>query len=261
MLPLAGLAVAADNPVVRVPAKGAPVTATLQSNRIRTITPSGVDIQAAVALPDAQQVIPGVVVPAREVTADPDVATTVVRVLSPASDATAMVVATATGQDAPAIGPITLPLAAGVPVDVELPGLEAGSYTVRVDGSVPIVSAVWQATQASAGGDYAWHAAAPTITASSMFAVTAGASATLHVVNDSDEAASVTVSAASGTQMQVAVPARGAIALPIAKAGVYALDAAGVALRASVSLIAPAGIAAYPVWSSEAIGDAVTVYP
>lgn len=261
VVPLAGLAVAADNPVVRVTAKGAPVTATLQSNRIRTITPSGVDVQAAAALPDKRQVIPGVVVPAREVTADPDVATTVVRVLSPASDATAIVVATATGQDAPALGPITVPLAAGVPVDVELPGLEAGSYTVRVDGTVPIVSAVWQATQAGAGGDYAWHAAAPVIAAPSMFAVAAGASATLHVVNDSAEAASVTVSAASGTPMQVAVPAGGAVALPIARAGVYSLDAAGVALRASISLVAPTGIAAYPVWSSEAIGDAVTVYP
>ena len=261
VLPLAGLAVAADNPVVRVTAQGAPVTATLQSNRIRTITPSGVDIQTAVALPDMRQVIPGVVVPAREVTADPDAATTVVRVLSPASDGTASVTATATGQDAAALGPITVPLKAGVPVDVELPGLEAGNYTVRVDGSLPIVSAVWQATQASAGGDYAWHAAAPVIAAPSMFAVAGGASATLHVVNDSAENAAVTVTAATGTQMQVAVPAGGAVAMPIARAGIYSIDADGLALRAAVSLVAPAGIAAYPVWSSEALGKAVTVYP
>lgn len=261
VLSLAGLAASADNPVVRVTAQGAPVTATLQSNRIRTITPSGVDIQSAVALPELRQVIPGVVVPAREVGADPDVATTVVRVLSPASDATATVVATATGRDAAAIGPIAVPLAAGVPVDVELPGLEAGSYTVRVEGSVPLVSAVWQATQASAGGDYAWHAAAPVIEAPSMFAVASGVSATLHVVNDSAETAAVTVTAMTGTQMQVAVPAGGAVELPVARAGVYSIEADGAALRAAISLSAPAGIAGYPVWSSAADGDAVLVYP
>lgn len=261
VLPLAGLAVAAENPVVRVTAEGAPVTATLQSNRIRTITPSGVDVQSAIALPDLQQVIAGVVVPARRTAAQTDAVTTVVRVLAPSSDGTAVVTVTATDAAASAIGPITVPLTAGVPVDVDLPGLEAGSYTVRVESGVPVVSAAWQATQPGAGGDYAWHAASPVLDAPSAFAVPAGASATLHVVNESGAPATVTATTSNGVQLEIAVPAGGAGSIVLPRSGVYAIDAGDAPVRAALSLKSSAGIAAYPVWSSLAVGDAVKVYP
>lgn len=259
-LPLAGLAPAAGNPVVRVTAQGAPVTATLQSSRIRTITPSGADVAAPIALPAMRQVVPGVVVP-EQVPDDEESVTTVVRVLSPGASGDAVVTVTPVGQDAPALPPISVPLEAGVPVDVDIPGLAAGSYTIAVTASAPIVTATWQATMAGAGGDYAWHAAAPAIAVPSFFAVAGGAAATLHVTNDHADPATVTVHPPSGAQLEVLVPGGGSAALTLPGAGIYGLDPGVAPVHAAVSLTLPGLNAAYPVWSAEALSDAVQVYP
>lgn len=259
VVPLAGLAPHADNPVVRVTAQGAPVTATLQSSWIRTITPSGVDVQTSIALPSARQVIPGVVVPAGPADELPDAVTTVVRVLAPASAGEARVTV-ATGVDAPALAPISVPMEAGVPVDMELPRLPAGSYSITVEASVPVVAAARQATQAGPGGDYAWHAAAPAIAVPSLFAVTGGGAPTLHVTS-AGAPATVTVTPPNGRAIALALTAGGTATLALPGTGVYAIDAGGVVLHASVSLVAEGLNAAYPVWSSEALGDAVRVYP
>lgn len=259
VVPLAGLAPNADNPVVRVTAQGAPVAATLQSSWIRTITPSGVDVQTPIALPSARQVIPGVVVsgdPAGEL---PDAVTTVVRVLAPAAAGDALVTVT-TGADAAALAPISVPMEAGVPVDLELPRLPAGAYSITIEASVPVVAAARQATQAEPGGDYAWHAAAPAIAVPSLVAVPGGGAPTLHLVS-AGAPATVTVTPPSGRAIELMLAAGGTATLALPGTGVYAIDAGGTVVHASVSLVAEGLNAAYPVWSSEAVGDAVRVYP
>lgn len=267
VLPLAGLAPAAQNPVVRVTAQGAPVAATLQSNRIRTITPSGVDVQTSIALPGPRQVMPGVVVVERGAE-DEDSVTTIVRVLSPSALGEAVVTVRAEGADAPALAAITAPLEPGVPVDVEVPGLAPGTYTIEATASVPIVAAAWQATQGSAGGDYAWHAAAPEIAVPSFFGVASGSgsgsgsvSAELHVVNVRAESVTVRVQPPSGAPLDVLVPGDGSASVRLPGAGIYAIDPGAGVIRAAVSLTSPGLNAAYPVWSSEALSDVVQVYP
>ena len=258
---LAGLAPLADNPVVRVTAQGAPVAATLQSSRIRTITPSGADVQTSIALPAQRQVIAGILVPQRPEGDAEDSVTTVVRLLSPAAAGEAIVTVTATGQDAPALAPISVPMEVGVPVDVEVPGLAAGRYSITVVGTTPVVAAAWQATQAGPGGDYAWHAAAPAIGVPSQFAVASGATSTLSLVNGRTEAATVTVLQPNGVPVEVSVPASGSATLALPGVGVYSLDPGDGAVHAMVSVAGPSLNAAYPVWSAEALNDAVRVYP
>ena len=172
-----------------------------------------------------------------------------------------VVTVTATGQDAPALAPISVPMEAGVPVDVEVPGLAAGGYSITVVGTTPVVAAAWQATQAGPGGDYAWHAAAPAIGVPSQFAVASGATSTLSLVNGRTEAATVTVLQPNGVPVEVSVPASGSATLALPGVGVYSLDPGDGAVHAMVSVAGPSLNAAYPVWSAEALNDAVRVYP
>ena len=190
-----------------------------------------------------------------------DSVTTLVRVLSPAAAGEAIVTVTATGQDAPALAPISVPMEVGVPVDVEVPGLAAGRYSITVVGTTPVVAAAWQATQAGPGGDYAWHAAAPAIGVPSQFAVASGATSTLSLVNGRTEAATVTVLQPNGVPVEVSVPASGSATLALPGVGVYSLDPGDGAVHAMVSVAGPSLNAAYPVWSAEALNDAVRVYP
>ena len=62
VVPLAGLQLGEESPVIRVTATGAPVQAALQASITRTLLPGGVDQVGAIAVPDAVQIVPGVTV-------------------------------------------------------------------------------------------------------------------------------------------------------------------------------------------------------
>ncbi len=256
VVPLAGLLPAEASPVVRVTATGAPVTASLQTSLVRTLVPGGVDQVSPVAAAAAVQVIPGVTVVAPS--ADAQGAATILRVLSPTADAQAQV--SVRDESGRAVGePVALPLAAGIPTELELGSLAAGSYTVAVDADAPVVAAVWSTSGFGEGADFAWYAPAPLLPAESVVAVPAGSGARLVLVGGSAPATAV-LTAPDGSETELEVAADGVVERALAAPGAYRLTATE-PLRAGVSFAATGALAGFPVWGADAAAPPIVVYP
>ncbi|WP_375384746.1 DUF5719 family protein [uncultured Microbacterium sp.] len=262
-IPLAGLSLGEESPVVQVTAAGAPVQASLQASLTRTLVPGGVDQVEAVAQPGIDLVIPGI-----EVTAEPGPigasnAATLVRMLSLSADVTATVTVTAVGSTAPALAPSSLPLTGGLPAELQLGGLPIGQYVVRVQAPQPVLATAWQTTGFGAGSDFAWYTPAPELAGTSMFAVPGGASASLTVTNGGEVAATVSLQSSTGSfSQQLAVPAGGSVAVRLPTQGVYMLDTGGVAgVRAGLSFAGSGALAGYPVQPPATATAPIRVYP
>lgn len=263
VIPLAGLALDEESPVVEVTAAGAPVRAMLQSSLTRTLVPGGVDQVGPVAQASADVVIPGVDVTAEPGPSGASDAATIVRMLSPAVDATATVTVTEVGSDVAALDPSTVQLTAGLPAEVQLGGLPVGRYVVRVQASGDVLAAAWQTTGFGAGADFAWYTPAPVVRVPSLFAAPAGAAASLTIANSAATDAAVVVRSIDGSFSQaVTVPGGGALSLPLASRGVYVLDpGAAAGLSAGLSLAGTGALAGFPVWPSDASAAPIRVYP
>ncbi|MCR2810232.1 MULTISPECIES: DUF5719 family protein [unclassified Microbacterium] len=262
VLPLAGLQLGEQSPVIRVTATGAPVQAALQTSITRTLVPGGVDQVGATVAPDRIQVMPGVTV-----TQNPDAegssdAATVVRMLSPDQDTTAVITASAVGTAAANAAPTTVPLTAGIPTEVDLGGLATGLYTVEVSADTPVVAAVWQTTGFGEGADFAWYSAAPPVTGEGLFATPPGPTPVLTLANPTEEPVTTAVEAVDGgfvTEVTVA-PGESA-SVRLSARTVYLLEAGGAGIRAGLSLTGDGALAGFPVWPSDAAAPQVTVYP
>jgi hypothetical protein len=255
VVPLAGLLPDEQSPVVRVTTSGAPVGASLQSSLVRVLTPVGADEVSPVAAPETSVQIPGVTAAGL---GDAQGAGTIVRMLSPTADTQAQVtVRDAAGQDVGA--PAAVPLTAGVPTELELTGLPAGTVTVSVDAASPVVAGVWSTTGFGDGADFAWYAAAPSIDRPTTFAAASGPGARL-VVAGRGEGASLTLSAPDGTMQQVAAPAGAAATVALAQPGVYTITPTGT-VAASVAYAGTGALAGYPVWGPDAAAPPITVLP
>jgi hypothetical protein len=262
VVPLAGLLLGEESPVIRVTATGAPVQAALQTSITRTLVPGGVDQVGAIAMPEPSQVIPGVVVtqnPGAEGASD---AATKVRILSPNADTTATVTATPIGASQQAPAPTTVPLTAGLPTEVELGGLAVGQYTVEVSADAPVLAAVWQTTGFGEGSDFAWYAAAPEVDAPSLFATPPGPTPVLTLANPTDAPVTVELEAVDGSSTtQITVGAQASASARLTARTVYLLDAGASGIRAGVSQSGDGALAGFPVWSSNADAQRIVVYP
>ncbi|MFJ6653204.1 DUF5719 family protein [Microbacterium sp. NPDC091313] len=255
VVPLAGLLPAEQSPVVRVTTSGAPVSASLQSSLVRVLTPVGIDRVSALAAPAQSLQIPGVTAAGL---GDGQGAGTIVRMLAPTSDTQARVtVRDGAGQ---VVGtPATVPLTSGVPTELELTGLAAGTYTVAVDADAPVVAGVWSTTGFDDGADFAWYAAAPALERPTSFAAASGPGARL-VVSGVEGSATVTLTAPDGTSRQVEASAGGATAVELAQTGVYTLEPSS-AVTAAVVYAGTGALAGYPVWGPDAAAPPITVVP
>lgn len=263
VIPLAGLALGEESPVVRVTATGAPVRASLQTSLVRTLVPGGIDQETAIAAPAASQVIPGVTVTAPPGADGESDAATIVRVLSPSHDGSAQVAVTAVGGVTPVRLPSTVPLRAGFPAELELGGLAPGAYVVTVTAAAPIVAAVWQATGFGAGSDFAWLTSAPEVSAPTVFAVPSGPAPLLQLANGGDADTTVRLSPLLGGagERALVVPAHGSAAIGVDPGAVWSLDPGGVAVHAELVFASPTGIGGYAVWPAGVATGAVRVYP
>ncbi|MHC2999676.1 DUF5719 family protein [Microbacterium sp. HJ5] len=262
VVPLAGLAIGEESPVVRVTAVGAPVHASLQASITRTLTPGGVDQVGALGEPQAEQTITGIAVTDRPGEEGASDAATVLRVLSPSADADARVRVTAIGRDEPALEPETVPLSAGQPVEVDLGGLAQGTYTVEVEADSPVVAAVWQTTGFGEGDDFAWYTPAPLVSVPSLFAVPTGPPPALTLVNPGSEPAEVSVSSQDGSyRLDLAVRAEGSLTARLSPRTVYMLDPGQSEIRAALSMTGNGLLAGVPVWPADAAAPEITVYP
>jgi len=257
VVPLSGIARGEASPIVRVSATGAPVAASLQTSITRTLATGGVDQVDAVAGPDTVQVVTGIPVMA-SAAAEGQVAT-IARVLSPTASGTATLTVMSARGGTPAREPQQLELTAGLPIEVDLGGLEPGDYTVEVTADVPILAAVWQTTGFAPGADFAWYTPAPEFDGTTMLAVPAGPPRTLTLVNRGDAEALVSVS--DGAQSsQTVVPPRGSTVVRVATQGLVTLESTA-PVHASLSLTGDGALAGFPVWPADTGSEAVVVYP
>ncbi|MBB2976322.1 hypothetical protein FHX49_001896 [Microbacterium endophyticum] len=256
VLPLAGLALNEPTPVIRVTASGAPVAASLQSSVTRTLVPGGVDQVGAIQLASQTQVIPGVTI---SKAARSGTVTTVLRVLSAGTDATASVVV---ADEDGAVLTEEVPLTADMPVEVDLSELKAGDYTVSVNADAAVVAAVWHATGLGEGSDIAWFSSAPEVNLSSTFAVASGPSPTLTLANSSDADTTVALEAVGsrGKDLEIDVPAGGTVTTNVVAEAVYVMTP-DAPVHAAITFSGDGQLSGYPVWPADAAASTVTVYP
>ncbi|MDZ5143428.1 DUF5719 family protein [Microbacterium testaceum] len=255
VVPLAGLLLGEESPVVRVVSSGAPVHASLQATLTRLLLPGGADQVAPLAQADTRLVMPGVQVLATGT----GQAGTVLRLLSPGSDATATVTLVPNDPAVTAPAPTDIPLNAGLPTSLNLSGLAVGAYTVDVTATAPIVGATWSTTGFGEGSDFAWYVPAPEISAASTIAVAAGVGANLVIAGAVSDTTVTLTPSDGGAPVTTAVAAGASVAVPVA-AGVYRLES-GSPVRAVVSYAGTGALASYPLWPADAAASALTILP
>lgn len=252
-LPFASIAADAEDPVVRIIAEGAPVRAVLQSALTRTLDPAGADLQgSAMEASDALRFAGVQVVAPTEGTA-----TDAVRLLAPDADTDARVVVR--DEAGEVASEFRVPLTAATPLDVALADLELGVYSVEVTASTPLVGAIWQSEGTGPGMDFAWMTPAPTLT-EALFAVPAGPSPRLHLVNSTDQDVAVQLSAVGGASRDLRVPAGSSETAAVRGDTAYRLVADG-DITAAVTMTAAGRLAGWPVVSGASPDREITVYP
>ncbi|MFS0867888.1 DUF5719 family protein [Microbacterium sp. 179-B 1A2 NHS] len=259
VVPLAGLALGEQSPVVLVSATQAPVQATLQSSITRTLVPGGLDQTGATSAPALRQVIPAF----RAVAGEESALDATVRVLAPSDHATADVAVTAVGADTPVFTAPDLDLAAGTPLEVELDPLPAGLYRVDIASDAPVVAGLWEASGVGPGSDFAWYPASEEIDVASLFAVAAGPAARLAVSGDpeADRTVTLTADAGAGDASEIEVPAGRTVTIDLRAGAVYRLDPGEGAVRANITYAGEGALAAYPVVPADAAAAPVVVRP
>lgn len=255
VVPLAGLLLGEESPVVRVVASGAPVHASLQTSLTRVLLPGGSDQVAPLAQADERLVIPGVQV----VTTGEGQAGTVLRLLAPGADATATVTMVPLDAAAAAPEPRSVPLTAGLPTSLDLSGVAAGAYTLDISATAPVVGGAWSTTGFGEGADFAWYAPAPAFSSPGVIAVAPGVGAQVVIAGAPSDATVTLTPVDGGDALSIPVAAGASAAAPVA-AGVYRLEA-DVPVRAAVSYAAAGALASYPLWPADAAASAVTVLP
>lgn len=255
VVPLAGLLLGEESPVVRVVASGAPVHASLQASLTRVLLPGGSDQVAPLAQADTRLVMPGVEV---QTTGEGE-AGTVLRLLAPGSDATATVTLIPLDGATAAPAATEVPLTAGLPTSLDLSGLAAGAYTVEVSATAEIVGGTWSTTGFGEGADFAWYAPAPEFPSDGVFAVAPGVGASLVLAGDARDATVTVTPVDGGEPVTSTVAAGSSTAVPLA-AGVYRLDS-DAPVRAAVAYVGDGALASYPLWPADAAASAVTVLP
>ncbi|WP_022881577.1 DUF5719 family protein [Gryllotalpicola ginsengisoli] len=256
---LAGIAPDASATVIHVTSHGGTVVADLQQSSVAGVTPQGVEVAGVTASPSTHLVIPGVASSAAAQTqaaSDDDSSALVLRVYVPGSKSAKITVSTRAEQGSKGgVNPRTVTLDPGVVSEVPITGLGDGTYTITVDSSVPVVGSAKSTIVGSSGTDFAWYAAARTLSGAVAIPVAHGPSGVLHLMNPGRSAVSLTLGGAGGGK-KVAVGAGASVGVPITKAGVITVaDAHGVyasvgyrgdGLAASYT-IAPPGANASPL--------------
>ena len=256
---LAGLAPNLKSPVVHVQSHGGQVAAALEQSVIRGIAPGGAEMIGPSSGPALAQVIAGILVTSAPAVAASDTdsvsdGTPSVRILVP-GDKPAKVQVHATGESGQAAGTsLQVEAQPGIATEVPLPGLAAGSYSVRLASDRPIVAAARASTTAPEGRDFAWFGASDALTGPFMVGVAAGPAPALHLVNTGAKTARLTIGPEHGAPTEVSVPAGGQTVVPVVAGARYSVSGgtsivasvgyAGAGLLSSFSLNPPGPLAA-----------------
>lgn len=255
-LSLASVAGGQNRPVVEIVSSGAPVRAALQSAYTRTLEAVGIDLQDGMAAPQKQLTIVGV---RSSAAADGDDASgAVLRMLAPDEDARATVRVRGEGSDA-VRDEYTFELAAGIPSEIALTGLQAGAYDLEIDSSVPIVAAARQTQTRSERQDFSWMLPAPPLEGRQMISVPTGAPSTLYLRNTTG--APVTVTLEGDDQQTIELPASGASSVRL-RAESYTIESSA-PVHAAIGMLSTSGapaIAGWPLWAPAAAQQPIVVH-
>lgn len=267
VLSLAGFAPEVASPVVRVTSTGGQVVAELQQSIVRGLVPGGVDIVGASVVPGTDLVIPGLVISGAA-----DIETilgigpgfedlqTVLRVYVP-GEAPAQATIRVIPEDGVGTGTsFAFEFDAGRTVDVPIPDLADGAYTVRVESDVPLVAAGRVSSAAGETTDFAWLAASPALSDVAPLTIADGPDPLLHLANPTETAVTVALDGVGTEDLQVTVEAGAAVSVPVAPGASYVMSGFE-RLHAAVSVGADGFIARYAVAPPGAGSSPVLVYP
>ncbi|WP_156762231.1 DUF5719 family protein [Microbacterium karelineae] len=256
-IPVASIAGEEQSPVIRVTAEGAPVRTTLQSSRVVTLDPRGVDLQPG-TIPATDAVIPRVLVTGSAAESDDD--PTQLRLLGTAGVEGSVDVAIVDEATGERVVEQTAQLSPDVPVSVGFDALEPGSYAVRLSGDTPFVAAVRQV----AGDDYAWFAPGEPLTAESLASVPAGPDGAfaLSFANLGDDPAEVAVEPVSGGDAQsIEIGPGRSTTHVVDDAQTYRVTVVSGRVAGSAGVAADGAIASFPLEPDPAEPEAITVAP
>lgn len=264
VVPLSGIAVNVESPVIEVTSSGGSVAATLQHTVVRGLDASGISIVTPIESPATRHVIPALPVIGGQTvlersTADGGAdALTALRMLAPgdtAAEVTVRLIPSGVGTGVA----LTTTLEPQTVVDLPFTDLLDGDYAVVVDASEPIVMAARTSTAGESGIDLEWFTPAPALAPggevlAAVAPVPAGITARLHLYA-ADGAATVTI---DGTT--VVVPADSGVVLETATNAAVRLSSTAT-LHASVSYRGDAAIASTRMLPPPQAVRPVTVLP
>ncbi len=265
VVPVAALAIGEESPVLKVTATSAPLLVSVQASITRTLVPGGLDVASVTATPHETLTIPGVVV-GRSSSTEAGDAPTVLRLLSPDSEADVLVDVQRVGggsTDGSVSSAAEVHLAPGQPLELELGALDPGTYVVRLVSTVPVTGAVRTSTGSTDSDDFGWVSAADALGDSTMVAVARGPGAMLTLTADEGADATVQLIAdeGAGATEELVIPASGAVQVDVAGGEVYEIVTVSGNVRGAVSYYGEGALASYPVTPGAATSEAMTVYP
>lgn len=264
VLPLSGIAVDVESPVIEVTSSGGSVAATLQHTIVRGLDASGISIVTPLEQAATRHVIPAVpVINGQAVlersTADGGAdALTALRMLAPGDTAAQVTVRLIPLGEGAGVA-LTTTLDPQTVLDLPFTDLIDGEYSVVVDASEPVVVSARTSTAGANGLDVEWFAPAPVIEAgadvlAAIAPVGSGVSARLHLFAPEGEA-TVTVDGRT-----VVVPADTGVVLETPTNAAVQLSTTA-ALHASVSYRGDAALAGTRILPPPQAARPVTVLP
>ena len=277
VLSLAGFAPQLASPVVHVTSTGGLVVANLQQTTVRGIEAGGLDVVGASTAPGTTTVIPGVRIAGADTigtrigAAGYEDLVPILRLFVPGADAVdaQVTVQSETGETEETT--FDMQLTGGVALDLPIDDLVDGNYTITIESDAPVVAG---ARVAAIGGetdprtDFAWIASAAELDTAAMVSTPGDVGVALHLVNPTDEAVSVSVTAVAGSGFVGTVDAVRSVELA-AQGSAYVTAEAGAsyelsgfdALYASVTAAAAGGVAAFTVAPRAESSNPIEIYP
>jgi hypothetical protein len=264
ILSLAGLAPDLVAPVVHVTSTGGKVLASLQHSVMRTLTPAGIEIVNASAVPATTQIMTGVVLTGQQASAGSENGAVssdlepAVRVVVPGTVSTTVHV-----RIIPASGKVSevqATVSAQTVVQFPFAGIPDGTYTVEVTGDQPIVAGVRTVQSSPTGGDFTWVSSVAPLGASVVVPVPAGPGATLALFNSGSAPVTATLAKGNSAPVTVTVAAGAFVTRPLTTGAVYTLEGA-TGLLGGVTFSGPGVGSAIALQPANQMSAPVTVYP
>lgn len=264
VLPLSGLAVGVESPVIEVTSTGGSVAATLQHSIVRGLDASGISIVTPIETAGTRHVIPALpVIGGQSVleraTAEGGAdALTALRMLAPGDTAALVTIRLIPEGDGTGVA-LTTTLEPQTVFDLPFTDLLDGEYAVVVDATEPIVVAARTSTAGTSALDLEWFTPAPVIEAgvdvlAAIAPVGPGVTARLHLFASEGEA-TVTVDGRT-----VVVPADSGVVLESATNAAVQLSTTA-PLHASVSYRGDSVLAGTRIMPPPLAARPVTVLP